>query len=269
MKKFIALFLIGLISFSFSCSKEEEDDSINRIIPPITTMQIDLSTIEDLNSSKSLNKVITAEEGLCIGVAWLLVVWSNAVCYTPLLLPVAIYQVLKNQIPTDVSETHVEWTYTVTYQNETYTVSVSADKNGGEYDWDWSVSINDIVLITGGSMEDLTAGEWQYYDPTGTPGANKTILVEWTRSSSTDGTVKFTNNSDDPAQAAKVGDYILYTRTGNDVEVRFHDVNSGTDDLDPLLDISVYWNVSTNAGGIRANEGNLASVTECTWDPAD
>lgn len=282
MKKFTGLFLVALITFSLSCFSDSENPSntgnevddpktMNRIIPPVDTMQVDFSLVEnmykgDVKCEQPENN-LSPGEVLCIGQAIALVTWSYYICITPLSIPIAIYRVLQDQTPTEATDTHVEWSYTHTCFGVEHTVAVIADKNGGEYDWDWSVIIDDFLWITGGSMEDNTAGEWQYHDPNLPAGANNTILVEWTRGDDFDGSVKFTNNTDDPVWADMKGDYILYKREGNEIEVNFYDIHYEFDGSNDILSIKVYWNIADRTGGIIQNPDNEVSHGECQWDP--
>ena len=135
------------------------------------------------------------------------------------------------------------------------------------------MKINGFEWITGSSMEDLTSGEWQYHDPSITTGSDNFIKVEWSRTSNTDGRVKFLNNSDNSELTDKKGDYIEYIREGNDIEVNFYDIKYGDNDEGGILDMKVYWNIDDKTGGIKYNDGSQVtstetSINECEWDPA-
>ena len=285
MKRITGVFLITFLTFFLSCFNDSEENStnpgtdeqiddpvtMNRIIPDADTMQIDFSPI--LNMNKTGSKCEPPESNLsvgeieCIFNAGSLVLWSYAICVTPLTVPVAIYNVLKNQTPVVATTTHVEWEYTYTARGTEYNVLVVADKNSSDYDWDWSVIVNDFEWITGSSMEDKTAGEWQYHDATLPTDANNSILVEWTRGEDFDGTAKFTNNSDNPVFAEMKGDYILYACEGSEFEVNFYDINYAFDGSNDTLSIKVYCDISDMTGGIMQNDDNEVTYGECQWDP--
>ncbi|MBN2040640.1 MAG: hypothetical protein JW864_11380 [Spirochaetes bacterium] len=282
MKRKTGVFIITFLTLFLSCFNDNENSentneqindpvTMNRIIPDTDTMQIDFSPI--LNMNKAGSKCEQPESNLsdgeieCIWDALTLVSWSYAICVTPLTIPVAVYNALKDQTPATATTTHVEWEYSFTFSGKEYHVSVSADKIRTEYDWDWSVIINDFEWITGSSMEDKTAGEWQYHDPTLPADANNSILLEWTRGEDFDGTAKFTNNSDNPVFAEMKGDYILYVREGNEFEVNFYDINYAFDGSNDILSIKVYCDKSNMTGGIIQNTDNEVTYGECQWNP--
>lgn len=276
MKKPISLIMIFSLVMLITCSDDEKKDdpkAMNRIIPPDSTIAIDLNSLfnESLPSSTkdsyanlSVMREINSTELTCINKAKALVGWGVLVCYTPFVIPIAIFNVLRTQIPTEASSTKVVWSVT----KDGNSASVTAVKNGGEYDWDWTVLINDFTWITGGSMNDLTAGWWQYHKAELDDNADNLILVEWTRADENNYTVKFTNNNDDPAKTDDKGDYLLLTRANAYLSVEFYDVkNSGGDTADAIIS----WNITSLAGAINLIEGSFPSILDssCEWNPAD
>ncbi len=272
MKKLISLMIILFLSFNLSCFKADEeeeqgDTAMNYVIPPDSSMSIDFSSFESINSrvvradSTPGTNDIDPAEGACLVAGALLVTWSNLVVFVPLAVPIAIFKVLRTQIPTEATSTHVKWSYT--YNN--HRAVVEANKTGTQYDWEWSVTIDDFIWITGESADDKTGGWWQFHDPTISSGNDNSILVEWTNTDSTNRSVKFTNNNDTLTNTKK-GDYIYYEQTGSDVSVTFYDIHSGNDDSGTVEETKVYWNLSTEAGGIDVVTGSAA---DCTWDPND
>jgi hypothetical protein len=267
MKKIAALLLVVLIPFIGSCfsNSQESDDpkEMNRIIPPDFTLNIEFpSFMQDNKSEPAKEKcaVGNPEENMCLWTAGALVTWANMLCFVPFSIPITIYKVLQDQIPTVSSSNHVEWNYLYTIYNVEYDVSVRADYISADQSWEWLFKINDFVWITGASRDDLTSGSWQYYDPAGAT----TISVEWERTSEINGKVQFINNNE--SQALKYGDYILYARVDNEVSVRFHDVHSGFNDSGNLQEMEIYWNITGKTGGIKIIEDSTKLLQPCTWD---
>ncbi len=267
MRRITAFISAVLISFTLSCKNDEDNSSMNRIIPPVDSMTIDFSSLTSIGTKSALKDTtpgiadLDNTEKVCLGLGTAAVAWSAIVCFTPLAIPIAIFTVLRNQIPTESSENRVVWSYSNNGNNATV-VAVKPGANG--YDWDWSVTINSFVWITGGSMEDKSSGWWTFHHAGLPAGADDWIGVEWTYSDNENKTVSFTNvNSND---TATYNDEISFTRTGDDISVRFYDVNSGSNNDGPLEDNVVFWNVSTKAGGIT---NNTTPASSCTWDPND
>ncbi len=262
MKKVISLLLIFCFCTLITCSDEAEKDQeismeMNKIIPPEYTMSIDFSEFSNNSKSKA------GELCLVTGVA--VVLAANVVCFIPLAVPIAIFRVLRQIPPTSYSSTNVVWNYTYTEDSGTqHNIVVTADKNDGEYDWEWAIAYNDFTYITGGSMEDLTEGWWQFHIPELTTETNNFIRVDWTRTDNQNYTVNFLNN--DASTDETNGDYIYYTRTGDDFTVRVHDV---TDIQGDMLDITVYWDIAEETGGITVNPENEDTTAipaqDCTW----
>jgi hypothetical protein len=263
MKKMMVLFLIALFPFYLGCFNSDQkqnsnNNDANKIIPPDFTLNIEFPLILQENKSDTVKNKCEGEDpnkNECITMATDLVLWANAVCFWPFVIPITIYKELKNQTPTSSSPEHVEWNYTQTVWNVDYNVSVTAEFVIESQSWEWEFKINDVIWITGLSKEDLTAGSWQYYYE-----GTTTIRVEWEKTSEINGTVKFINNNQ--SQEKKYGDYIQYSRVDNLISVRFHDVFSGPNDDGGLLDIEVYWNINGKTGGI--NNANSSPI--CTWD---
>ncbi len=265
MKKVISVLLIFCFCTLITCSDEEKEDpsmEMNRIIPPEYTMSIDFSDINDNSKNKA--------GGLCLISGVAVVLAANVVCFAPLAIPIAIFRVLRQVPPTSYSDTNVEWNYTYTDNNTgtQHNIVVTADKNEGEYDWEWTVSYNDFTYITGASMEDLTEGWWQFHISELATDTNNFIRVDWTRSDNQNYTVNFQNNdtSNGISTEETYGDYINYTRVDNDFSVRVHDV---TDIQGDMLDITVYWDISDETGGITVNPENVDNTVlpaqDCTW----
>ncbi len=268
MKKITTIFLIILFPLYLSCSggnsqENEDPKSMNRIIPPDSSLEIDFTTLQETNKSllaKEKCGPVNPNEGECFKKAMALVWWSNMVCFVPLTVPIIIYKILKTQIPAEISTEHVIWNYTYTREDVVYTISVTADYITADQKWEWSFKINDFVWITGISKDDLSGGNWQFYDYL-THAA--TIAVEWTRTSEINGTLKFINNE---SQSLKYGDFILYAREGNDISVLFHDVHCNFDDSGGLLETEVYWNIFDKTGGIDVIEDSTGTYQSCSWD---
>lgn len=262
MKKFLVLLVCLVFTFSVSCFEEDEEtpdpQSMNSIIPPESTMKIDFSSFNAINSQ---DKTIEGEEAACWLIGSGLVLWGNLVCFLPLAVPSAIFAVLREQIPTTATPDLVEWSYSFSNDSESLTVVVTAEKKGGEYDWEWSFTVNDFEWITGGSMEDSSRGWWEFHDNSLPADSDEVIQVEWTYTDEENSTVTFTNVNENDSDG--MGDYIKYTRVENDISVRFHDVHDNGGDL---RDIEVYWDIVDHTGGITVHEGD---GEDCTWDPED
>lgn len=266
MKRYFTFILILMFSFYVGCVGNGGDEaSMNFIIPPESTMNLDYSTFNQINT-KSVRDLtpgtadMDGSELLCWGIGSVLVLWSNVVCFTPIAVPITIYKVLKTQIPTESSDTHVVWSYS----HDGHKVVITADKKGGYYDWEWSVNIDDFEWITGGSMEDLTEGWWQFHSPLLPEDSNETIGVVWIRTDDENNTVTFTNNNVNDVD--QYGDFIEYMREGDNIYVRFHDVK---DEDDNVRDITVYWNIVDHSGGISINDENEGTEVPCEWNPND
>jgi len=287
MKKLFFLTLVSLfLMFTTSCgddtnSEASNDDDpkvsseMNKIVPSADTMSIDFASFNTANpdSAATAKRSIIADltpdkkdmdpnEGACWLIGSAAVLWSNAVCFVPLAIPIGIYKELKDRVPTKVTDNLVEWGWS----GPNHSALVSATKSDGEYNWEWSVAIDSFVWITGGSMEDKSKGWWQFHSPNLDSNANTTIRVDWTRNSKN--SVKFTNNNKSEKDT-KFGDYIEYEKSGDDISVFFHDVHKDVDkvkDAGDLSEIKVYWNQVSKAGGIEVVTGDGNS---CAWDPND
>ncbi len=230
------------------------------IIPPEDTMTLDFSTYNDINS-RGMQRDMDFTEGLCWGLGSLMVTWSNVICVIPLITPIAIFGVLATEEPTTLTANYVEWEYTYFLQS----VVARVDRSNGEYDWTWKITWNGENIITGASMTDHSAGWWQFHDPDEDSTDNKTIKVEYTFTSDTQATLKFTNNNDSDSDT--YGDYIEYELDGTEISVLFHDVHGESDNTGDLVETTVYWDTVTEAGGVSIDATDNNDDDSCTWDP--
>jgi len=176
MKPLICFFLI-IVIFT-SCEKNPSDKKAPEI-PPVETLFIDLSEMEDVNKSAEITKTNWIYSATTVTV-WNITVWSAFA------VPTAAFKNAFNNQPTvinDVTWTW-QWEYAVEGFNSEYTARlVGTLETASSVSWEMYISksgdnaFEDFLWFEGTSDTDGKSGQWiLYYSP---QFQDKMVQVDW------------------------------------------------------------------------------------------
>lgn len=183
-------FLLLLVIFA-SCEKSPADKKAPEI-PPVETLFINLSQMEDVNKSAEVAKTNWTYSATTVTV-WNITVWS---VFT---VPAAAFKSAFNsqpQVINDVTWTW-QWEYTVEGFNSEYTARlVGTLETASSIKWEMYISksgdnaFEEFLWFEGTSDTDGKNGQWTLYHSPDSPA--KMVQVDWTIEGDEVGQVKYT-----------------------------------------------------------------------------
>ena len=262
MKKIFPLVLIVLLSTGFftGCKKDKGQPPV---LPPQESMAIDFSNF--VSASKS-GELIPGQKGTQNSnwqfAATVAGVW-RLIINTTLAVPVAAFNAAINQTPVFVSTKLWQWSYTVTIANTTYKARLTGQIESTDVQWKMYITgeganaFAEFLWFEGTSKTDGTGGQWILYQDPLSPVAF--LQIDWTKTGTTVGTVKYTY--------VKTGDafnssYITYGLTSNVLNAYYtiHYYNSVK-----FSDVNIEWNTTTHEGHVKSVDYLGDSNWYC-WD---
>ncbi len=248
--KIIALFSL-LLSLSFqSCKK---DHGVAPDLPPESAFVTDFS---DFDNSKNLFDKTSVNWGHS---AFNVGVW-NLIITIGLAVPVASYaEAVLNHEAVYQSDNTWLWEYSFTAGVNSFTAKLFGTIRESTVDWEMYITqtgvYEDFKWYTGTSMLDGTGVDWILYDnPT---SQTKLLSIEWNRSSSSTGNIKYLNI--EPG-GAENGGYIKYGNDSDtDLNAYYLIYNKGEDNL-----IEIEWS-QTNKNGRVKDENKFGDTEWHCW----
>jgi hypothetical protein len=248
MKKLISLSLILILFSGFftGCKKDKGDPPV---LPPAESMTIDFSNFDSAKKSSDQLPGSKGTENSNYDFAVLVAGYWKVIINTTLLVPVTAFQMALDQTPVYVSDKNWQWTYSVTIAQSTYHARLTGQIMATDVAWKMYVSkegtgsFNEFVWFEGTSKLDGTGGQWILNQSAAVP--SPLIQIDWTRTGSSIGTVKYTYvKSPDNFNSS----YIEYGLTNNSLNAYYtiHYYNGIK-----FSEVNIEWNTSTHIGRVK------------------
>lgn len=259
MKKFLSFFLavVFALGIDSGCKKDKGDPPA---LPPAESMVIDFSNfVSQKKSVASIDEIKGVENSTWEFAALVAGYWRTLLNVT-LAVPVASFVLATQNSPAYISEKTWQWSFntsvTVNQSSSTYKARLTGQITATDVLWKMYVSkegtdaFPEFLWFEGTSKPDASSGQWTlYHSP---QFAEKVLQIDWTKSGSSVGSVKYTyvreqNNSrqTDPFRDS----FIEYGRT-NDPLNSFYNIHyfNGI----AFSDVRVEWNSASREGRARS-----------------
>jgi hypothetical protein len=258
MKKLLSLglFLVLFSGIFTGCKKDKGDPPV---LPPKESMTIDFSNFVITGKSAGVKGTENSNYEFAATVAN---IW-NLIVNATLVVPVASFKLAIDQTPGYLSKNNWQWSYNVSSGGATYKARLTGEIAGTVVNWkmyiskDGTGSFPEFVWFEGTSKVDGTGGQWILNQSAASP--TPLLQIDWTKSGSSLGTIKYTfvKNSD----AFKTSS-IEYGLTGNALNAYYtiHYYNGAK-----FSDVNVEWNTSTHNGRVKCLD-YLGTTSWYCWD---
>lgn len=258
MKKLLSLLLIISLSACFfhGCKKDKGDPPS---LPPLESMTIDFSNFTSLKKSADFSADQKGTENSNWEFAATVAGFWNIILTTTLAVPVATFKLAIDQDPAYLDDNTWQWSYNVSVVGVSYNARLTGQIGASDVTWKMYVSagsFSEFVWFEGTSKLDGSGGQWILNQSSQNPVA--LLQIDWTKSSSTIGTIKYTYVKNDSYKDSYI-EYGLSTGTYDayfDVHY-FNDVK--------FSDVNIEWNTSTNNGRVKSTD-YLADEDWYCWD---
>jgi hypothetical protein len=241
MKKVLSL-SIALMLLVTACKKDKGDPPV---LPPAESMNIDFSNF-DIQAKSVATKgtnMVNWETAATIAATW-----KNLIGAT-LIIPVTSFQIAIDQTPSWVSEKTWQWTYNATVATVTYHAKLTAVIKEPNVEWKMYITkdnaFTDFLWFEGTSKTDGTGGQWFLYKSNAEPV--KILQIDWTKSGSAIGSVKYTYIKTGDTFANSYIEYGLNSNTPFNAYYTIHYYN-GT----KFSDVDVQWSTTNKTGRIKS-----------------
>jgi hypothetical protein len=261
MKKLLSITLILIISTGFfaGCKKDKGNPPD---LPPVESMTIDFSNFTSGKKSVDLtyNQKGTAD-GSYQFAALVAGVWK-LIINTTLIVPVSAFKLAVNQNPSYLDTKTWQWSYDVTVAGVQYKARLTGQIGASDVVWKMYVTntaaggFTDFVWFDGTSKLDGTGGQWTIYQSPSSPVAM--LQIDWTKTSSSIGTIKYSYIKNGDAFKASTIEYGLTTGTF-DAYYNIHYYNNVK-----FSDVNVEWNTTSHNGRVKSSD--FLDGTWFCWD---
>lgn len=220
-------------------------------LPDSTTMELDLSHLS--GGAKPCQDAT----GLCHAVSAFAVGYANAVVFAYTAIPRLAFIAALTQPATWVPPSTWVWDYTIEAREDTARIELTGTvPDTTAMDWEMRISgtrmdLDRFLWVSGQSLLDATEGHWILYDPNLPAAEQEALRVEWLNQAMYDRALSFVNVN---TNHEGFGDTLSYTLTGNNAQVRFQDIDTGT--------TWVEWDTGTGEGRLYGAQGD-----SCCWGP--
>jgi hypothetical protein len=261
MKKISSLVLIIILSTGFftGCKKDKGEPPK---LPPPESMTIDFSNFA---STKKSVEVIPGQKGTensnweyaaTVAGVWKLII------NTTLAVPITAFKAAVDQVPVFISTKNWQWSYNVTFLNVTYKARLTGLIRSTDVQWKMYItgqgtnSFAEFLWFEGTSKLDGTAGQWILNQDAQSPVS--LLQIDWTKTASTVGTVKYTYVKND----SFLNSFIEYGLTSATLNAYYtiHYFNGVK-----FSDVNVEWNTTTRNGHVKSIDYLGDSNWYC-WD---
>lgn len=258
MQKWASIALMGMI-FMVSCKDNPSSFSDEPpTIPPIGSMEVDLSAFEDEGSQQEAASQVFAEDSTSnFKQAAFRALIMKVVVEVNLAIPRALLEAAANSDAGLIDDEEWAWSYSKTTGEETYEVRLVASRVGDDQvNWKLFVTNSELRLenrlfFEGITNNDGSEGSWTYYDLQNTQPEGAVSSVEWQVNGEDDVQLKLEVLSD---RNENLGDYIEYAFDGTVKHAVYF--NAGEE-----ATTEIQWNVETHEGYLIApgyNQGEKA-----------
>lgn len=258
MQKWASIALMGMI-FMVSCEDNPSSFSDEPpTIPPIGSMEVDLSAFEDGGSQQEAASQVFAEDSTSnFKQAAFRALIMKVVVEINLAIPRALLEAAANSDAELNDDEEWAWSYSKTTGEETYEVRLVASREGDDQvNWKLFVTNSELRLenrlfFEGITNNDGSEGSWTYYDLQNTQPEGAVSGVEWQVNGEDDVQLKLEVLSD---RNENLGDYIEYAFDGTVKHAVYF--NAGEE-----ATTEIQWNVETHEGYLIApgyNQGEKA-----------
>lgn len=246
MKKLLSLILILTITAGgfFGCKKDKGDPPA---LPPASSMTIDFSNfIEQKKSANSFTDLKGTESSNWDEASRIAGIW-HLLINTTLIVPVTAFKIAVDQDPVYIEDKTWQWSFSTTVGGVTYNARLTGQIGASVVTWKMYISgsFAEFVWFQGTSNLDGTGGQWILNESSQNPSAF--LQIDWTKTSSTVGTIKYTYVKNDSFKNSYI-EYGLTTGT-YDAFYNVHYVYNGN-----FSDVDIEWNTSTHNGRIRSSD---------------
>lgn len=261
MKKLLSFTLILILSayLFHGCKKDKGEPPV---LPPQESMTIDFSNFATFKKSSDMPVGQKGTENsnweFAASVAG---IW-NLVITTTLAVPIAAFKLAVSQTPVYISEKNWQWSYSATVANVTYKARLTGLIGASDIKWKMYITnegtggFAEFLWFEGTSKPDGKGGQWIFYESSQSQGA--LLQIDWTKTGSTVGSVKYTLVKNDAYQTSYI-EYGLTTGTLN----AFYNIHyfNGL----KFSDVNVEWNTTTNNGRVKSLD-YLGDTNWYCWD---
>jgi hypothetical protein len=259
MKKILSVTLILLLSVGLitRCKKDKGEPPV---LPPQESMTIDFSNfttgkksvdlVYDQKGTESSNWEFSA----VVAGFWKLIITNT------LVIPVTAFKIAIDQTPAYLSEKTWQWSYNVTVASTAYKAKLTGQIRTSDVLWKMYISkeggFTDFLWFEGTSKLDGTGGQWTLYQSSTVPDAF--LQIDWTKTSTTIGTVKYTYIKNDSYKTS----YIEYGLTTSALNA-YYTVNyyNGL----KFSSVNVEWSTTGKNGRVKCLD-YLGDTKWYCWD---
>jgi hypothetical protein len=248
--------LVLTVIIAGGCSSDndhESGDPFPHPVPPVTTMQMDLSDLEQVAGA-------SASHGVCHALSALAVAWANANVVIRLAIPATVFTACIGQEPVYLGDRAWRWTATGGSGAAAWTGELTATAPVGTAAVTWEMRISGtpvgydrVLWFSGESNPSALHGHWIYYDPARTP-STAVVRCEWARASTEGGARELAFTIVD-ASNPDHDDRLEYAVNDPIASVSYVDATANET-------VSIEWDVVTGAGMAMD-----AQVERCCWGP--
>lgn len=257
MKKLLSFGVI-LILFSgvfISCKKDKGDPPV---LPPKESMTIDFSNFDPTGKGGGKG----TENSNYEFAATVASIW-NVIVNTTLIVPIKSFGLAIDHAPVYLSQNNWQWSYNVTAGVETYKARLTGVIAETVVNWKMYITkegnggFPEFVWFEGTSKVDGTEGQWILNQSAAAP--IPLLQIDWTKSGSVLGTVKYTYVKKYDAFETSSIEYGL-TSNALIAYYTIHYYNGAK-----FSDVNVEWNTSTHNGRVKCLD-YLGTTDWYCWD---
>jgi hypothetical protein len=260
MKKIVSLLLLPVILASIltSCNKKPPDAPE---LPPEESMLIDFSNFESGKKSADFLTISKGVENSNWEFSALVAGTWKALIVTTLAVPVAAFKLSIDQTPTYLENNVFQWSFNVSVASVTYKARLTGEIKTSDVQWKMYITkegtggFAEFLWFEGTSKLDGTSGQWTlnhsstYQEPV--------LQIDWTKSSSSLGTVKYTyvreKNDSRVADPFKTS-YIEYGKTSSTTFDAYYNIKYYSLTLQAFSTVKVEWSTTGHNGRVQCAE---------------
>jgi hypothetical protein len=261
MKKiFLQLLVLIILSGFFSDCKKDKGEP--PVLPPKESMVIDFTNFTSAKKSIDLLPGQKGTENSNWEYAATVAGYWRVIIATNLAVPVLAFEAAIEHTPVYISSKTWQWSYEVTFLGTTYKARLTGQTGSSNVQWKMYItgegtnSFAEFLWFEGTSKVDGSLGQWILYQNALSPVAY--LQIDWTKTATTVGYVKYTYVKNDPFQNSTI-EYGLTSDVLN-AYYTIHYYNGVK-----FSDVSVEWNTTTLNGQVKSVDYLGDSNWYC-WD---
>lgn len=253
-KNYLPLFLLiasSLLLFSCQDSVTSFDEQPPQL-PPLESMDVDLSAFEEESGNKSANFTAENESYTHFLNATFRAMIVRGVVNSSLAIPKALLEAAENIEPELSDDGEWTWSYSKDANGNNFEAELIATANDNDqviwqmYVTSSALNIDNALLFEGEVLTDGSSGNWTYFALLGDEAGSETSNVTWTVESEDQVDLRLEVLSD---RNGNLGDYIEYTFDSPIKRAVYY--NAAEDET-----AEIEWNIETLEGYIIAPNYN-------------